>query len=120
MKQPKRPKDVRIGQGYSDGVVTVYSVSNTAAAGYAPVATKTQKIKLAYEELRLGINRYYMGLQNQQKIERVIRVQDVGHVTSQDVAVTEDGTEYRIDLVQRAEGIYPVSVDLTLVKVAQS
>ena len=42
-----------------------------------------------------------------------------GNVTSQDVAITEDGRQYRIDLVQSVDEVYPPSVDLTLSKVEQ-
>lgn len=51
-------------------------------------------------QVRLGIQRYYSGRQNQVQIERVIRVPRYPGVTNQDVATTEDGTTYRIDLVQ--------------------
>ena len=40
-------------------------------------------------------------------------------VSSQDVAVTQDGRQYRIDLVQRVQDVSPPSMDLTLAKVEQ-
>ena len=42
-----------------------------------------------------------------------------GPITNQDVAVTEDGRRYRIDLVQTVTDAYPPSLDLTLVKYDQ-
>ena len=120
-KTPYRPSN-EITQDYNDGVVSIYAVKDTARPGYQPVPTLVQpaKIVLRYEERRLGIQRYYEALQNQIQIERVIRVPRAGRVTNQDAAVTEDGRQYRIDMVQTVDGIYPPSVDLTLVKFQQT
>ena len=43
----------------------------------------------------------------------------MGIITNQDVAITEDGRQYRIDMVQTAQGIYPASIDITLAKIEQ-
>lgn len=77
------------------------------------------KLALRYDEQRLGIQRYYAAMQNQVQVERVLRVPRAGNVNSQDVAVTEDGRQYRIDLVQDVPGVYPPSLDLTLTKIEQ-
>ena len=74
---------------------------------------------LRFEEQRLGILRYYDALQNQIQVERVIRTPRHGQITNQDVAVTEDGRTYRIDLVQTVDNVWPASVDLTLVRYDQ-
>ena len=108
-----------ISQRYNDGVVRIYSVEDTAAPGYAPVETPTLKITLRYEERRLGITRYFSGAQNQMQIDRVLRVQRAGKITSQDIAVTEDGQNYRVDLVQSVFDVWPESMDLTLSKIEQ-
>ena len=63
--------------------------------------------------------RYYEGRQNQAQIERVLRVPRVPGVSSQDVAVTEDGKQYRIDLVQTTIDVFPESMDLTLLRIEQ-
>lgn len=120
-KAPYRPRDNQITQNFSDGVVTVYAVTDAAAPGYQPKPQLVQppKAVLRYEEQRLGLQRYYEGRQNQVQIERVIRTPRAGHVSSQDVAITEDGRQYRIDLVQSADDVYPPSQDLTLSKIEQ-
>ena len=115
---PYRPKD-DITQTYNDGDVLIYSVTDEAAPGYQPTPKLKQKITLRYAEQRLGIQRYYAGRQNQIDIERVIRTPNVGIITNQDVAITEDGRQYRIDMVQTAQGIYPASIDITLAKIEQ-
>lgn len=117
-KAPYRPSN-EVTQGYNSGVVTVYAVTDSARPGYQPVEQLTEKIKLRYEEQRLGIQRYYNAMQNQIQVERVIRVPRAEQITSQDVAKTEDGRRYRIDLVQTVDGVWPPSQDLTLVKYQQ-
>lgn len=117
-KEPYRPAD-EITQEFNDGLVTVYAVANVAKPGYKPAEGLTKKVSLRYSERRLGIQRYYSSLQNQIQVERVIRVQRTPGINSQDVAITEDGRQYRIDLVQLADGIYPPSVDLTLARIDQ-
>lgn len=118
-KAPYRPTENQITQVFDDGVVSIYSVTDVGAPGYRPVPRPALKITLRYEEQRLGIQRYYQGRQNQVEIERVIRTPRAGHVSNQDIAVTEDGTQYRIDLVQSVDNVWPACQDLTLAKIEQ-
>lgn len=97
----------------------MYSVENSARPGYVPKDVLTKKVHLPYDERKLGIQRFYSGKQNQVQIERVVRCPVAGNPCSQDVAVTEDGQQYRIDLVQTVYDVYPPCVDLTLSKVTQ-
>ncbi len=117
-KAPYRPKG-EITQGYNDGVVTVYAVTDAGPPGGLPVEKPAKKAVLRYEERRLGLQRYYQGKQNQVEVERVLRTPRRKGVSSQDLAVTEDGQQYRIDLVQSAADVYPPSMDLTLVRITQ-
>ena len=112
-KAPHRPKN-EVSQTFNDGIVTVFSVEDTAKPGYQPKETPKAKGVLRYEEQRLGIQRYYAGKQNQIDIQRVIRVPKVPGITSQDIAVTEDGQKYRIDLIQAVKDVWPACLDLTL------
>ena len=117
-KAPDRPKG-EITQRYNDGMLTVYDLTDRAAPGYQPKPQLTQKISLRYEERRLGIQRYYAAAQSQQRIERVVRVPRTGKVSAQDVVMTEDGRQYRIEMVQIVPDVYPASVDLTLSRIEQ-
>ena len=119
-RAPYRP-DNEITQSYNDGVVAIHKTEDTARAGYQPVITLVEPAawRLRYAELRLGLQRYYEARQNQVEVERVIRVPRVTGITNQDVAVTEDGRKYRIDMVQSADDVYPPSLDLTLAKISQ-
>lgn len=119
-KAPYRPRtDNGATQNFGDGVVKIYTVTNSAQPGYQPVPALTLKCVLRYEEQRLGIQRYYTGRQNQIQIERVIRTPRYGNVTNQDIAVTEDGRQYGIDLVQSVTDVYPAAQDITLAKIEQ-
>lgn len=119
-KAPFRPRtDNGVTQNFGDGVVKIYTVTNSAQPGYQPVPALTLKCVLRYEEQRLGIQRYYTGQQNQIQIERVIRTLRYGDVTNQDIAVTESGKQYGIDLVQTVTDVYPASQDITLAKIEQ-
>lgn len=117
-RAPGRP-DHKITQCYNDGFVHVYSVTDEARPGFQPIERLTEKVALKYEERRAGIQRHYEARQNQIRVERVVRVQHAGGVTSQDVVVDEHGRSYRVDLVQFVPDVYPQSDDLTLVAYRQ-
>lgn len=114
-KAPGRPEH-KITQSYNDGMLTVYTVADEAAPGRQPVRRLAELVKLPYETRRVGIQRYYAAAQNQTKVQRVLRVPHSGkQVTNRCLADTEDGSRYRIDLVQFVPDVYPPSDDLTLV-----
>lgn len=108
-----------ISQPFNSGVVSIYRVTDMGDPGYAPVPRLELRVKLLYEELKLGLIRFYSAKQNQVKVERVLRVPRRPEVSPQDVAVTEDGRQYRVELVQLAAEVYPPSLDLTLGTVEQ-
>lgn len=117
-KRPYRPNN-EITQATNDGTVQICDVVDVAEPGYKPVKKLKPKILLRYENQRVGIQRFYSGMQNQIQVDRVIRVQKALVVTTQDVAVTEDGTEYRIKQVQDVMDVYPKCLDLTLTRIDQ-
>lgn len=118
-KAAHRP-DHKISQSYNDGVVTIYRIDDAAAPGYQPKEQPTKLVTLHYENRRVGVQRYYDAKQAQTTVSRVLRVQHTGtEITPQNKAVTEDGHEYRIDLIQFVPDVYPPSDDLTLVAYRQ-
>ena len=117
-RAPNRPNH-EITESYNDGVVNIYSVQDGAAPGYRPMPLLVLVKRMRYQERYLGINRLYSGRQNQVDIQRIVRVQKVPGVSNQNVAITEDGQQYRIDSVQDVIGAYPPSLDLTLATVEQ-
>lgn len=117
-QRPNRPTH-DITQPFNSGIVKIYALTNIAVPGYAPKMALKEKVTLRYEEMRLGINRYYQAMQNNIQIERVIRCPRWGNVTNQDVAITEDGKQYRIDLIQSVDDVYPACIDVSLTKIEQ-
>lgn len=110
-----------VTQPYEDGLLTINRLTDAnLGTGLLPKEALEPIVKLPYEERKVGVTRYYNALQNQILIQRVLRVPaPPSPITTQDIAVTEDGTKYRIDLVQAA-AVYPPSLDLTLVKYKQT
>lgn len=117
-RTPNRPNH-EITESYNDGIVNIYTVQDGAAPGYRPMPVLVLVKRMRYQERYLGINRLYSGRQNQVDIQRIVRVQKVSGVSNQNVAITEDGQQYRIDSVQDVIGAYPPSLDLTLATVEQ-
>lgn len=115
---PNRPNN-DITQSYNDGIVKIYSASDAAQPGRMPQKSLKLKLILRYSEQRLGINRYYSAKQNQIEVDRVLRVQRIKGITNQDVAQTDDGKYYSIEMVQSTDGIYPPSLDITLSAISQ-
>lgn len=97
----------------------IYTVADSAAPGYQPKPALTLAETLFYAERKVGLQRYYLNRQAQVQVERVIRVQSRPAISPQCVAVTEDGVQYGIDLVQQITDAYPASMDLTLTKIEQ-
>lgn len=119
--RPYRPKtDNGVTQPFTSGIVIIYSERNVAPPGYIPQVQLTEKVTLRYEERSLGLQRYFNAQQNQVQVERVIRCPRYAGVTNQDVAETEDGTRYRIDMVQAVMDAYPPCMNLTLARYEQA
>lgn len=117
-KKPYRPTN-EITQQYNSGVVKIYRAEDVSEPGGLPVIGLTLKGTLRYEEMRLGLTRFYTAKQNNVEIERVIRTMRRSEISSQDVAITEDGKQYRIDMVQSVKDVFPASMDLTLAIIEQ-
>lgn len=116
-KAPNRAKH-EITQAFSDGIVRICGIRDTAEPGYQPMPQLYEKMKLRFAEQRLGITRLYQSRQAQSEIERVIRVPKAGEISVKDAALLE-GKQYRIDTIQAVPGIYPPSLDLALVRIEQ-
>lgn len=118
-RKPTRPGN-EVSQTYNDGILTVYAVTDDAAPGYQPTERLSEKGRLRYEEQRLGLNRLYLARQAQVEISRVVRTMRRPEVSPQDLAITEDGTQYRIDTVQVVKDVWPPSMDLSLVRITEN
>lgn len=113
-KAPRRPEH-KVTQDYNDGMLTVYRVTDEAKPGYLPQEKLEKIVSLPYSQRKVGLYRYYQAKQNQSRVQRVLRVpQPAQEISNLDKVVTENGKEYRIDLVQTVPDVYPPSLDLTL------
>lgn len=112
-KLPTR-KTNEISQTYNSGILTVFGIEDAAEPGYAPVKKLVTKVQLRFEEIQLGLTRYYSALQNNVQVERVVRCPYRTEVSPQDVVVSADGRQYQINLVQKLQDVWPPSMDLTL------
>lgn len=118
---PWRP-DNQISQTFNSGVCTVYSQRDTARAGYKPRPEMEPKAFLRFEEQRVGLNRFNEFKQRDIEVERVIRVPHGPAAqipTPKDVVSSDGQVFYRVELVQTVPGVFPPSLDLTLVRLVQ-
>lgn len=104
-------------QTFNDGSVKIYEVINTAPPGKKPIKEVIYKNTLRYHERTVGLNRYYKALQLNAKIKYVLRCPCLRSVSTQDVAIPNDGKQYHIKQIQYPEDIKPRVMDLTLERV---
>ena len=84
---------------FDDGIVNIYTVANTAAAGDKPVRGLQFLEAFHFGYDTLGINRYYTALQAHQQIEAVINIPGFNAVRVESVAVI-NGEQYTVQMVQ--------------------
>lgn len=104
-------------QTYNDGDVKIYKTTDDAEAGDMPTDKPVFKETLRYEEQKVGIFRYNQGLQNDIRVDRLLRCPRRQGVSSQDIAIPIDGEQYEIKQVQYPKDVAPPSMDLSLEKV---
>jgi hypothetical protein len=100
-------------QALNDGVVRIYSVTDAADPGNMPVPQLVLEETLRYKERTVGINRYYAAKQAGVQIKHLLRVPRLTHISTQDIAILNDGTQYKITLIQYPEDELMI-MDMTL------
>ncbi len=107
-------------QTFNDGVCGFYSVKNAAVAAKKPIQLLVLKLGgIRYHNRTVGISRFWSAKQANVQIDRLLRMPYLADVSTQDVAVTEDGVQYSVKQIQRPEDIYPPVMDVSLAKVVQ-
>ena len=101
-------------QTFNDGVVKIYEVTNTAPPGGMPVEGITLKQTLRYKERTVGLTRRHFARQDNVVIRYVLRCPLLRDVSAQDIAIPNDGKQYRIWDVQYPEDVDPPAMDITL------
>jgi len=69
---------------------------------------------LRYHERTVGMTRFWAAMQNQAKVDMVLRVPLIGTVSALDVAIPIDGRQYIIKQIQHLEDTEPPTMDLSL------
>lgn len=97
------------------GIVKLYALENTAAAGFMPVEKLVEKETAYYSYSTAGITRIYAAMGANREFDMVIRCHNmVSLPNGVRYAIPEDGLQYRID---PARAIYDEdAIDLTLVR----
>lgn len=106
-------------QTYNDGVVKIYGTTDVAEPGNLPVDGLTLKETLRYEERTVGIKRFYTAMQQDIKIDMLLRCPQRRGVATQDIAIPIDGEQYEIKQVQYPPNVVPPSMDLSLERVKE-
>lgn len=101
-------------QTFNDGVVSIYEVTNTAPDGSMPIEGIALKQTLRYKERTVGLTRRNFAQQDNVVIRYVLRCPLLRDVSAQDIAIPNDGKQYRIWDVQYPEDIDPPVMDITL------
>lgn len=105
-------------QTYNDGVLYVHTVGNIAEPGYMPREGLTLKTgPLRYCERTVGMKRFEAAMQNQTRIDLLLRVPQRREVSTHDVAIPNDGHQYRVVRIQYPEDVVPPSMDLSLERI---
>lgn len=105
-------------QSFNDGVINIYSLDNIALPGNKPKEGLTIKVgPLRYEERIVGMSRFWTAMQAQAKIEKMLRVQRINSVSAQDIAIPNDGEQYKIVQIQYPKNVEPSCMDLSLERV---
>ena len=104
-------------QPFDDGVVKIYTLGNIAKDGDMPKDGLTLKETIRYKERTVGMGRFWTAQQEHVKIDLLLRVQKLRNISSQDVAIPNDGKQYIIKQVQYIEE-QPV-MDLSLERLSE-
>ena len=110
-------------QSFPDGIVSIYKVGDVSLPGDMPIDGLILKQTLCYEERTVGMGRYYAAMQNNVKVDSVIRCPEVKGLSEKAtdilVAVLIDGFQYKVMQIQYPKDVNPPSMDLTLERLGE-
>ena len=111
-------------ESFNDGVVDLHKVTDLALPGDLPVEGLVLKQTLRYKERTVGLNRFYSAMQNDIKVDYVIRCPEVRGLSEKAtdilVAILIDGQQYTVKQIQYIEDAQSPSMDLSLEQVGES
>lgn len=92
------------------GILTIYSLTNTAEPGLMPAEKLVKICEAYYMEQTIGVTRAYAAMSANQQIDKLVRCFNTALSVNAEYAVLEGGDQYRITLKQ----VRGDDVDLTL------
>lgn len=101
-------------QTFNDGFLKVYAVDDKGDGEYK---LTLKHGKLRYDERTVGIDRYYKAKQDNVEITKVLRIPRLRGISTQDVAVLENGEQYHIRRAVPPQNVTPPCWDLSLERV---
>ncbi len=104
-------------QSFNDGVVRLYEVGNIGPRGGMRVEGLKIKATLRYKERTVGLNRFLANKQNNVNIQYLLRCPRLRNISTQDIAIPNDGKQFRITQIQYPEETNPPVMDITLEEV---
>lgn len=101
-----------------DGILTFYTLTNTAQPGRMPVEQLVSSGTAYYSRLNIGVTRMYAAFGANHQIDALVRCHNTPSVPSGSEYVIVNNMQYRIDAVQ--ERPERDAVDLTLVRLGDN
>lgn len=99
------------------GLLTLYSLTNTATAGQMPREQLSSVGTAYYAEKTIGYNRIYAARGANEQIDMVVRCYNTDIPYSAKYVILEDGEQYQITVKQKI--VDEDATDLTLVRVEE-
>lgn len=103
-------------QTFNSGIAKIYSVTTSGSMPKKKLNLKLEN-PLPYEERTVGMSRFWAAMQEQTKIEKLLRFPRVEIVQREDVLILVDGNQYEIKQVQYPPGVEPACMDLSLERI---
>lgn len=107
-------------ESFPDGVVVIYDNENKNGIGNIPRDKLKERCKLRFREKTVGIQRFYQALQDNARIERILRCprrNDVSVLDVVNIASSGTGDHYRIQQIQYPDNVSPSVMDISLERV---
>lgn len=105
-------------QRYNDGVITIYTVGNIAEPGNMPKEGIVEKVRLRFRRRTIGHTRFHESLQQNVKIDEIVRCPYRAEVSTQDKAMflgCDD--KFEVKKVVFIENTRPKEMELLLERV---
>lgn len=92
-------------QSFNGGIVKIYQISEIVEPGDMPVeGLYTLFAQFRFEERKIGVTRNYMAMQNNQQIDRLIRIWQDRYIQPGFICTIDDGVDndaqYRLARVE--------------------